>query len=215
MSNYTSKIITSDVVQETILTIFKDNDEIFRIKRNKEAQLNIAKGVVSAINDGNAIMTVTYNEDNEPVAMYVGFKFPNLKAWVVGLTKVAGKYNHYNQSAAVMAPAMDLLITTMEEQSYFKFWMVAPEQHHDIRNKVMKKHSSTLGRYHCYDEDIIPQGALSETEIYNAYRGRNTIDWTDMLVRLFVLNQSQRVKYLKQKGRETYKGNLNISRVDE
>lgn len=210
MPNFNAVLVTPDQVERCVDTLFEDDNKIFRIEKDTEDQILIVDMIKRLLADGIAVMTsiVDSDDDNRPIAMYVGYKFPTLKGWIVGLTKIGGQHNHFNKSAEIMAPALDLLITEMEKDGYYKFWMISPEQHHNIRNKIMKRHSSTLGRYQWFDEEVIKRGTLSPTKIFNSFRGTKTVDWTDMVVRLFVLNQSERVDFLRKENHMDYKGTI-------
>jgi hypothetical protein len=209
MSNYQTRLITIDEVENCFNVLFAEDDKIFRVSKDGEKVVSMISMVKKFMATNIAVMTAVFDMDeNVPVAMYTGYKFPTLKGWIVGLTKVAGKYNHFNKSAPIMAPALDLLISEMESQGYYKWWMIAPEQHHNIRNTIMKKHSKFLGDYQWFDEEIIPKGKTSPTQIFNAFRGESALDWTDLTVRLFILNQSKRVDYLRQTEHTDYKGTI-------
>ena len=105
-----------------------------------------------------------------------------------------------------MADALDLLLEKMESKGYYKFWMASPESHHNIRNKIMRKHSKYLARYKWFDEVVIPRGQQSGISSFDSVR--RPIDWTDIVVRLFVLDQEHRVNILRTKGFEDYKGTI-------
>lgn len=208
MSDYQARLVQVNEVENCFNVLFSEDDKIFRVSKDESkisAMINMVKKYLA---ENIAVMTAVFDGDT-PVAMYIGYKFPTLKGWIVGLTKVAGKYNHFNKSAPVMAPALDLLISEMEKEGYYKWWMIAPEQHHNIRNVIMKKHSKLLPNYQWFDEEVIPRGEDSPTKIFNAFRGPGTaIDWTDLTVRLFVLNQANRVEYLRQGRTNDYKGSI-------
>lgn len=207
MSNLTAVLVKPEEVETCINELFGEDNKVFRVTKDSQDQVNIVKMIRKAMNEDVSVMTAIVDDNNKFVAMYVGYKFPTLKGWIVGLTKVAGQHNHFKKSAEIMAPALDLLINEMEKDGYYKFWMTSPEQHHNIRNTIMKKYSRTLSRYQWFDEEVIKKGTHSPTRIFNAW-GSTAIDWTDMVVRLFVLDQNERVNHLRKENHENYQGTL-------
>jgi hypothetical protein len=105
-----------------------------------------------------------------------------------------------------MAPALELMLSFMEENGYYKFWMTAPEMHHNIRNKVIRKVSPMMDRYGWVDESIILQNEISTTELFNMHR--RVCTWSDVVVRMFYLKQEYRVELLKKKNAKDYNGTL-------
>jgi len=100
---------------------------------------------------------------------------------------------------------------TLEAEGYYKFWMGAPEQHHNIRNAVMVKQSNLLHRYDWVDELVIPKGERCDVEIFE--QNRRTCNWTDILVRMFVLKQEYRIEHMRKQGHINYTGALTSSKV--
>lgn len=156
---------------------------------------------------GIAHITMCFDESNNPVCMYVGFELPRISGWYIGLTKVIESTNHFSKTAQIMAPALELLIKKMESKGYFKFWMTAPEKHHNIRNKIIRKHSDTADRYIWFDETVIESGHPANIAAFDAFR--DVCHWSDVVVRMFVLKQEHRIDILKQKNLPDYKGTLN------
>lgn len=137
-------------------------------------------------------------EDGAPTVMYVGYEYPKIGAWYIGLTKTTETAMHFKTSAKVMAPAFDLLAEVMENKGYFKVWMTATERNHNIRNMIMRKCSTALPRYDWYDEIVVPAGEWSGSEFYD--RNRLSLNTeSSVVVRLFVLQQEYRNFYLKKK----------------
>jgi hypothetical protein len=142
-------------------------------------------------------VVIIFDEDQKPYAMYTGFYMKKIAGWYVGATKIIKSANHYNQSAKLMAPGLDLLISHMEEQGLYKFWMAAPIWQHDIRNKIMVRYSPMLARYDWYDECLIPINQKSEFEAFDTYR--YICDWSDIMMRMFVLKQEHRKELVQQR----------------
>jgi hypothetical protein len=138
--------------------------------------------------------------------MYVGVIMPRIGGWYIVLTKVLESTNHFSKTAPMMVPALELLIFKMESMGYFKFWMSAPEKHHNIRNKIIKKHSVAANRYVWFDEVIAPKGQLTGIAAFDIYRG--ICDWSDVVVRMFVLKQQHRVEILRTQLHPDYKGTV-------
>lgn len=156
--------------------------------------------------DKTCSIVMMFDPTDLPIAMYVGFEFSRAAGWMIGLTKVLRAEPHFNTTAAIIAPALDLLISTMESKGYYKFWMGAPEIHHNIRNKIMRRHSKMLDRYSWYDEEVIPLGTRSPTPMFAAHTKIHK--WHDLVIRMFVLSQQERVRILKQQGNNDYNGTI-------
>jgi hypothetical protein len=199
-----TRFITADEI-DYVRTIFRLNPNAVGIIQTEQMQERYLTRLAERLAIDEAHAAVTF-EDGEPIVVYVGFKFSKIGGWHVGLTKITEKYNHYNKSAPIMAEALDLLIEKMESHGYYKFWMTAPESHHNIRNKIMRKHSKYLDRYVWYDETVIPANGKSGIDSFDAVR--TTVDWTDVVVRMFVLDQKHRVDLLRRKGFNDYKGTI-------
>jgi len=137
-------------------------------------------------------------EDGIPLVMYVGYEYPKIGAWYIGLTKTTETAMHFKTSAKVMAPAFDLLAQVMENKGYYKVWMTATERNHNIRNMVMRKCSTALPKYDWYDEIVVPAGEWSGSDFYDRNRLSLNND-SSVVVRLFVLQQEYRNNYLKKK----------------
>jgi hypothetical protein len=148
-------------------------------------------------------VVIVFDDNGNPYAMYTGFYMKKIAGWYVGATKIIKSANHYNQSAKLMAPGLDLLISRMEEQGLYKFWMAAPVWQHNIRNKVMIKYSPMLARYTWVDECLIPKNQRSEFEAFEAYR--YICDWSDIMIRMFVLGQEYREQLVLKRYDENIK----------
>mgnify|MGYP000956123948 FL=1 len=158
--------------------------------------------------EGLMHVAVVFDNDSNPIASYQAFEVPQLLAWRWnGLSSVA-KHNHYNKTAPIIAPALDMIVSLMESKGYYKFWSLNKESAHNIRHKIMCRHSTLLNRYNCYDELIIPKGETSGIPLFDAYRPPTQS--YDLLVRLFVLNQKHRVEQLRKHGYDDYKGTMDI-----
>lgn len=140
---------------------------------------------------GSLKVNIRFSDEGEALAMYSARLFPKVRGWWVGATKVKHISNHYNHSAKIMAPALDAMLEHMESLGYYKFWMGAPVQHHNIRNQVMKKYSPKLNTYDWYDEYIIPMNERCDIDIWE--QNRRTCTWSDITVRLFTLQQEYRM----------------------
>ncbi len=85
--------------------------------------------------------------------------------------------------------------------------MIAPEQHHNIRNKIMKRYSKMLGRYTWYDELVIPPSStVTGIPAFDNYR--EVIDWSSTVSRMFVLDQAHRVELLRKLNHPDYHGTI-------
>ena len=156
-------------------------------------------------------ISMVFDENDSPVAMYTARLFPKIKGWWVAATKIKVPTNHFSTTSKIMAPGLDLMLETLEAEGYYKFWMGAPEQHHNIRNAVMVKQSNLLHRYDWVDELVIPKGQRCDIEIFE--QNRRTCNWTDILIRMFVLKQEYRIEHMRKQGHINYTGALTSSKA--
>lgn len=151
--------------------------------------------IMNGIERGIKQVAVSFDQQGEPFAMIVAHEKSNINGWIHGLTKVRYPTNHYNKSAPIFAPALDLMINVMESKGYYKFWAINHKIHLDIRFKIMSKYSNMLNRYDTYDEMIIPAGQDSGVKMWDIHR---RIDLNkDSVVRLYVLRQEHRLPLLQ------------------
>lgn len=181
---------------------------VWKVKMSLEECDQFVSRAATNIENGTLLVPVIF-DNNRPIAMYLAKLFPYVKTWVAGLTKVTFESNHFIKTAKVLAPALDALIYKLEGMGYYKFYMVSPEHHHNIRNQIITKFSPAIDRYCWVDEDVIPRGELSSIPLIANYMSRRRCEWTDLVVRLFILKQEERVALLTQKCKYTdYKGTL-------
>ena len=196
-----------------------DKSELYHIKTlfskdTRSVKIELTEADIDAMitrleqgmDNKTAHVYMTFYPNGSPYAMYVANEVARAGAWYIGLTKVISSANHFNQSAAVIAPALNNLIQLMEDKGYYKFWMAAPEKHHNLRNKIMRKHSYMLDRYDWFDEAVIPPGQISNVAVYDAYR--RVINWSSTVVRMFVLKQKHRVEIFRKQGHTDYVGTV-------
>lgn len=173
-----------------------------------EAQEKFISNTKQKMLEGWMHVAVVFDDDNKPIASYQAYEIPQLLAWRWnGLSSVA-KHLHYNKTAPIIAPAFNMIVSLMESRGYYKFWSLNKESAHNIRYKIMCKHSTLLSRYNCYDELIIPAGKQSGVPLFDAYRPPTSP--YNLLVRMFVLDQKHRVEQLRKHGYEDYKGTVDI-----
>ena len=203
----TTRFITSDEIDYLRVTYAVGRSSLGTVI-TEDSQEKFLSTTKQKMIEGLMHVAVVFDDDSKPIASYQAFEVPQLLAWRWnGLSSVA-KHNHYNKTAPILAPALDMIVSLMESKGYFKFWSLNKESAHNIRYKIMCKHSTLLNRYNCYDELIIPKGKTSGIPLFDAYR--NPIDHCDLLVRLFVLDQKHRVEQLRKHGYDDYKGTLDI-----
>jgi len=203
---YTTRFITTDEIDPVIKDLFSVDKTITRMEKTEE-ELTILRNQWKELSEKNQMLIpVVFDSSGQPVAMYSARLIPKIAGWWVGATKIKYPNTNFHTSAKIMVPALELLINKMEELGYYKWWMVAPENHHNIRNSVMRKYSPALQRYDWYDEKLIAKGKRSYVELYEMHRG--VVDWTDVLVRIFILKQKHRVEYLRKQSSTDYKGTI-------
>jgi hypothetical protein len=201
----TVRFITSDEV-DLIRHLYSIDRRSVGVEFTDEKINNIVKGTRDLIDKNLCCVPMVFNEENIPIGMYLGYKVPRVAGWVVGLTKVLNSTNHFNITAPMLAPALDMLLERMESDGYYKWWMGAPESWHNIRNKIMRRHSPMLDRYTWYDEMVIPRGEWAGVQLYDWYTSK--CEWSDITVRMFSLKQKHRVEILRTQPRQDYKGTI-------
>ena len=157
----TVRFINSDEIRH-IYTMFSIDKSLVGETLTSQEINTIAQGYREAMDLGYMKITMVFDENESPVAMYT--------------------------------------------EGYYKFWMGAPEVHHNIRNRVMIKHSKLAHRYQWFDEYIIPKGQKTDIKIYEF--NRRICNWSDILVRMFVLKQEYRVELLRKLNSKDYHGTL-------
>lgn len=189
-----------------IKTLFSKDARSVKIRLTDSDINAMISRLEQGMDNKTSYVYMTFYPNGSPYAMYVANEIAKAGAWYIGLTKVISSANHFNQSAAIIAPALNNLIQLMEDKGYYKFWMAAPEKHHNLRNMIMRKHSFMLDRYDWFDEVVIPPGEKSNVAAYDSYR--RVIDWSSIVVRLFVLKQKYRVEIFRKQGHTDYVGTV-------
>lgn len=204
------RFITSQEL-DYVRYIFDRNPWLVGEKLSTEEIKNLINSWAPLIDQDTLKVNVLFDENNVPLAMYTGNISKELKYWAVGYTKIAERTNHFGKSAKIMAPALDHMLEWTESQGLFRFHMIAPEKHHNIRNRIMLKHSEFLNRYIWFDEAVIPRGQLTSLEQrYGSIR--RPCNWSDVVLRSFMLKQEHRAEYFKKLNFQDYKGSVTSSK---
>lgn len=204
--NNTVRFIEAGEVDTLIREMFSIDRTLIREPVSDDSLDYIIKNWIQLIEAGQFKISMVFDEDNSPVAMYTGRMMPVNSGWLVGATKIKKPQANYYVSSRLMAPALELMLTHMESLGYFKFWMTAPEMHHNIRNKVIRKVCPMMTRYEWVDEEIILQNQNSSTPLFNL--NRRVCTWSDTVVRMFYLKQEHRIEFLKKTNSKDYCGTL-------
>jgi hypothetical protein len=191
----TARFITPEEVHPIVTELFSVDKTITRQLKTEEELDTLKNQWMNLMIEGEMKISVVFDESGSPIAMYTARLIPRIAGWWVGATKIKNPSTNFHTSAKIMVPGLELMIDEMEKLGYYKWWMVAPENHHNIRNNVMKKYSPALNRYEWFDEAIIPAGARSDTPLFEMHR--LVVHWTDVLVRMFVLKQEHRYTMVK------------------
>lgn len=203
----TTRFITPDEIDYLRVTYAVGRKNVGSVI-TEEQQEKIVSGIKYKMIEGGMHVAVVFDPENNPIASYQAFEVPNLLAWRwCGISSV-GSHNHFNKSAPILAPALDLMMNLMESKGYYKFWAINTESNLNIRFKIMCKHSTLLHRYSCYDEMIIPKGKQSGIPLFDGFRF--VTDSANVVVRLFTLDQKYRVDEFRKLGYDDYKGTLDI-----
>lgn len=185
----TVRFITPDEINYVYDLFSHDKNIIRQDLKDEELEFIISKWQTHMAN-GQMKIAMLFDENNEPVIQYTGIEVPEIAGWCVAATKVKHPTNNFNITARRAYPVLDLMISEMERKGYFKFWMIGPIDHVNIRNKIMKKYSKMFERYEHYDEEIIPKGQTAKASLFDKHR--IICNWTDVTARMFVLNQECR-----------------------
>lgn len=198
----TVRFITADEI-DYVYDLFSYDRNIIRQDLNDEDLNFIVSKWKTHMAEGTMKIAMLFDENNEPVIQYTGIEVPEVAGWCVAATKVKHPTNNFNITARRAYPVLDLMISEMESKGYFKFWMIGPIDHVNIRNKIMKKYSKMFDRYDFYDEEIIPKGQLAKAELFDKHRILCT--WTDVTARMFVLRQEHRQVLMEKQYNERIK----------
>lgn len=204
------RFITSQEL-DYVRYIFDRNPWLVGEKLSPEEIDNLINSWAPLIDQDTLKVNVLFDENSVPLAMYTGNISRELKYWAVGYTKIAERTNHFGKSAKIMAPALDHMLEWTESQGLFRFHMIAPEKHHNIRNRIMIKHSQHLQKYIWFDEAVIPRGQLTSLEKrYGSIR--RPVAWSDVVLRSFMLKQEFRAEYFSKLGFQDYVGSITSSK---
>ena len=183
-----------------------DNDRaVFGTDLTDEQITRFIENVTKAVREDYNIVTGVFDTNNDLVAMYVTRSLPGIGGWIAGLTKLKHNNVHFAATAKLLAPALDMLIAYYESIGYYKWWMASPEQHHNLRNAIIRKHSSMIDRYSWCDDEFIPKGESSKFDIFRNFTRPNAN--YDMVLRMFILRPDHRKSEIQNKFSE-YQGTI-------
>lgn len=200
---YTVRFLAADEVH-LIGSLFESDSSFLKKELSQDEIDSRIKYIKDAVSVGSAKVSMTFDEDNKPYGVHVGYEVPRVNGWLFGLTKVRTNSNHYYNTAKAMAPSINLLTSYMENKGYYKFWSHSSEKRHEQRTKIMCKFSDQLRRYEYYDEIVIPRGEICSVALFESFRA--PVDWSDILIRMFVLKQEYRLQLINQKQYFDYVG---------
>ena len=183
-----------------VYDLFSYDKNIIRQDLNDEELNFIISKWQDHMSKGDMKIAMLFDDNNEPVIQYTGIEVPEIAGWCVAATKVKHPTNNFNITARRAYPVLDLMITEMESKGYYKFWMIGPIDHVNIRNKIMRKYSKMFDRYDWYDEEIIPKGQKAKASLFDKHRIICT--WTDVTARMFVLKQEYRQVLMEEQYNE-------------
>ena len=204
--NNTVRFIEPNEVDELVREMFSIDKTLIREPVPDELLTSMIQYWTQFMKEGTFKISMVFDEHQSPIAMYTARATPINSGWVVGATKIKNPQVNYYVSARIMAPALELMLSYMEGLGYYKFWMTAPEMHHNIRNKVIRKVCPMMERYGWVDEAIIPQNETSGVGLYDLHR--RVCTWSDVVVRQFYLKQEYRIELLRKLNSKDYRGTL-------
>jgi hypothetical protein len=204
--NNTVRFIEAGEVNDLIREMFSIDRTLIREIVSDETLTYIIENWIKLIETEQFKISMVFDNNNSPIAMYTGRMMQVNGGWLVGATKIKIPQANYYISARLMTPALELMLSYMESHGYYKFWMTAPEMHHNIRNKVIRKVCPMMTRYQWVDEQIILQNQTSNIALFNL--NRRICTWSDVVVRQFYLKQEHRVELLRKLHSKDYRGTL-------
>ena len=179
---------------DILRSMFDFNNNNNGIKLSDAEITKWCESIMDAVKKSVTQVAVNFDVLGEPMAMVVSHEKSAVNGWMHGLSVIRRPTNHYNKSAPILAPALDLMMNFMESKGYYKYWAINPKAKLDIRYKIMCKYSTTLHRYDSYDEMIIPAGQLSGVLLWDSTRRIHNMDTN---VKLYVLRQEYRLPLIK------------------
>jgi hypothetical protein len=192
---FTARLITTEEI-DLVETLFDNNRSVLK----KDLEPTDMSGLIQSLKDthskGISHISMTFDDANVPYGVYVGYEVPRVQGWVFGMSKVRSHKHHYRTTAEAVSKSFDLLIEHMENKGLYKWWTTNPERYLRRRPKIMREFSKYLDRYDYYDELVIPSGQLANIALFDAFRP--IVDWSDILVRMYVLKQRHRVQFLRK-----------------
>lgn len=205
---YTTRFLLPDDVIDTMTYMYSNDPHNVRMQLSLDNIKELAKKYYEKVVSDTGSICGVFDADGNILATYTAIEYPDFAAWRIAGTKVLESTNHYAKTAKMLAPGIDAVIDKMESKGYYKWWMISPEQHHNIRNKIMVKYSRLLGRYEWYDDLVIPANSVT-TGVKSFDDYREVIDWSDTVSRMFVLRQQHRIEIFRNKKFTNYKGTPN------
>jgi hypothetical protein len=159
-----------------ILSDSKINDILTNYKKNLENE--------------TLVISVLFDKDI-PLLMYTGSMYKSAATWILAGPRVLNPTNSYITTARLAAPALDTLITHMENQLFLKFYQIDPGNRHIKRKKIMDKFSTKLSKYDYIDEVYIPENKKTNFDFFDNM-AINTVGSVERMIRLFYLKQDYR-----------------------
>jgi hypothetical protein len=202
---HAARFLSIDEV-DLIGSLFESDPSFLRKELSSLEIDNRIKSIKEGVSAGSTKVSMTFDEDNKPYGVHVAYEIPRINGWLFGMTKVVTSSNHYYNTAKAMSSSINLLTSYMENKGYYKFWSHSSEQRHEQRTKIMCKFSDQLRRYEYYDEIVIPKGEICNVALFESFRA--SVDWTDILIRMFVLKQEHRLALINQKQYSDYIGKI-------
>jgi hypothetical protein len=204
--NNTVRFIEAGEVNDLIREMFSIDRTLIREIVSDETLTYIIENWIKLVETEQFKISMVFDNNDSPIAMYTGRMMQVNGGWLVGATKIKIPQANYYISARLMTPALELMLSYMESHGYYKFWMTAPEMHHNIRNKVIRKVCPMMTRYQWVDEQIILKNQTSNIALFNL--NRRICTWSDVVVRQFYLKQEHRVELLRKLNSKDYRGTL-------
>jgi hypothetical protein len=126
-------------------------------------------------------------EDNLILGIFTGKLSYKLYGWFLHGARVVRTQKHYNITAKIFAPALDMLLEETEKKLMFKMWTVDVNHSVALRRQIMLKYSSKLKNYDWYTELYLPDhidmiGCELYDSIVKTVRG-------EKIIRLYILQE--------------------------
>jgi hypothetical protein len=191
---YSARLINCDEV-DAVRKVLYSRPYGNKLKLTDQEIEEICSTLLIRIADGSKKVSVTFNDNNEPLAFSIGTKKNFAAMWIQGLTVLRNDPTDKffdRTKLAYVAASIETLVKHMESIGYFKYWDISSDRMLNAGKRLLTNYTNVFDRYECYDEGIIPKGQKSGVDWWDIHRRIHPTD--DMIIRFYILKQEHRPK---------------------